>query len=92
MNNGTTPFPVLDNLPVNTQRVAYFLVDDETMIANLNKISQTTYTGRTENVSNTELETFWRIRHHDSRFTLAHAMQLVLNALPSSTKLHIHTS
>jgi hypothetical protein len=35
---------------------------------------------------------FWRIRHHDSGFLLAHALQLVLDALPASTTLRIRTS
>jgi hypothetical protein len=35
---------------------------------------------------------FWRIRHHDSGYLLAHALQLVLDALPASTTLRIHTS
>ncbi|EJC97889.1 uncharacterized protein FOMMEDRAFT_162230 [Fomitiporia mediterranea MF3/22] len=39
------------------------------------------------------LETiFWRVKHHDSGFVLAHALQLVLDALPESTKLRICTS
>lgn len=46
-----------------------------------------------DNLSERDLETiFWRVKHHDSGFVLAHALQLVLDALPASTMLRVRTS
>ncbi|EJC97885.1 uncharacterized protein FOMMEDRAFT_32123 [Fomitiporia mediterranea MF3/22] len=39
-----------------------------------------------------EVETaFWRVKNHDSGYMLHHALQLVLDSLPKSTKLRIRT-
>ena len=104
INDGSTPrtaipshvsLPALDDLPTDLPHVAYFLSDDGSqpdapvepatfMHEDLQRSSPLPYP---------DLElVFWRIRHHDSGFLLAHALQLVLHALPATTPLRIRTS
>ncbi|KAH8114376.1 hypothetical protein DFH11DRAFT_1593999 [Phellopilus nigrolimitatus] len=35
---------------------------------------------------------YWRIKHHDSGYTVCHSLQLVLDTLPESTLLRVRTS
>jgi hypothetical protein len=88
-----TPLPVLDSLPKNIPHVAYFLFEDNTRTPEEDiDLIKVTYTGGSP-LTATEFETlFWTFRHHDSGYTLAHAMQLVLDALPADTQLRIRTS
>ncbi|KAF8341922.1 hypothetical protein F5887DRAFT_363745 [Amanita rubescens] len=87
-----TPLPVLDDLPKNIPYLAFFLVENASEIPKIPEPIGVTRSGDYD-VSEMELEMyFWGIRHHNSGYTLAHAMQLVLDALPTTTKLQIRTS
>ena len=89
----TTPLPVLDDLPDNIPHLAFFLVENTSEIPKVPEPTGVTRTGGDYDVSELELEMyFWGIRHHNSGYPLAHAMQLVLDALPATTKLRIRTS
>ena len=35
---------------------------------------------------------FWRVKHHDSGYMMAHTLSLVLDSLPESTRLKIRSS
>ena len=101
INDGSAPrtllphtlLPVLDDLPKNIPHLAFFLVENPNEIPGIPERTAVTRTGGNYYVTDLELEMyFWSIRHHDSGYTLAHAMQLVLDALPSTMKLCIRTS
>ena len=88
-----TPLPVLDDLPENTPHLAFFLVENASEIPRIREPPEVTRTGGNYVPSEMELEMyFWGIRHHNSGYTLVHAMQLVLDGLPTTTKLRIRTS
>ena len=88
-----TSLPVLDNLPKNIPHLAFFLVENHSEIPKIPKLSEVIRTGGNYDVSELELEMyFWGIRHHNSGYALVHAMQLVLDALPTTKKLRIRTS
>ena len=105
INDGSTPrksvpahipLPALDNLPTYLPHVAYFLSDEDNQ--QQAPIEPKTFVHddlkrESPTIPYPDLELlFWRIRHHDSGFLLAHALQLVLDALPASTTLRIRTS
>jgi hypothetical protein len=84
---------MIDDLPKNIPHVDFFLVENTSEIPKIPELSVVTRTGGNYDLSELELEMyFWDIRHHDSGYKLAHAMQLVLDALPTTTKLRIRTS
>jgi hypothetical protein len=84
---------MIDDLPKNIPHVDFFLVENTSEIPKIPELSVVTRTGGNYDLSELELEMyFWDIRHHDSGYKLAHAMQLVLDALPSNMKLRIRTS
>ena len=86
------PLPVLDDLPDNIPHLAFFLVEIANEIPKIPEPTEVTRTGN-DDVSELELEMyFWAIRHHNSGYALVHAMQIVLDALPITTKLRIRTS
>ena len=88
-----TPLPFLDDLPKDTPYLAFFLVENASEIPKIPEPIGVTRSGGDYDVSEMELEMyFWGIRHHNSGYTLAHAMQLVLDTLPATTKLRIRTS
>ena len=88
-----TPLPVLDDLPKNIPYLAFFLVENASETPKIQDPSNVKRTSGNYDPSELELEMyFWSIRHHDSGYTLVHAMQLVLDALPTTTKLRIRTS
>ena len=88
-----TPLPVLDDLPENIPHLAFFLVENSREIPQILEPAEVTRTGGNYVPSEMELEMyFWGIRHHNSGYTLVHAKQLVLDALPTTTKLRIRTS
>ena len=101
INDGSVPrtllpdvsLPVLDDLPKNVPHLAFFLIENDSEIPKIPESTGVTRTGGNYDVSELELEMyFWAIRHHNSGYALVHAMQLVLDALPTTTKLRIRTS
>ena len=101
INDGSAPrmllpdvsLPVLDGLPKNIPHIAFYLVENPDKIPRIPESSGVKRTGGDYDVSELELEMyFWSIRHHNSGYALVHAMQLVLDALPTNTKLRIRTS
>jgi len=77
-----TPLPVLDDLPKNIPHLAFFLVENASEIPKIPEPAEVTPTGGNYVASEMELEMyFWGVRHHNSGYTLVHAMQLVLDAL-----------
>jgi hypothetical protein len=88
-----TPLPVLDALPQDIPHLAFFLVENTSEIPKIPESTGVTRTGGDYDASDLELEMyFWAIRHHNSGYALVHAMQLVLDSLPTTTKLRIRTS
>jgi hypothetical protein len=88
-----TPLPALDDLPKNIPHLAFFLVENASQIPKIPEPTDATRSGGNYDASEMELEMyFWGVRHHNSGYTLVHAMQLVLDALPTTTKLRIRTS
>jgi hypothetical protein len=69
------------------------LVENASEIPKILDPTKVKHTGGNYKPSELELEMyFWSIRHHDSGYKLVHAMQLVLDALPTTMKLRIRTS
>lgn len=88
-----TSLPVLNNLPKNIPHLAFFLVENDSEIPKIPESTGVKRTGGNYDASELELEMyFWGIRHHNSGYAMVHAMQLVLDALPTTTKLRIRTS
>ena len=88
-----TSLPVLDDLPKNVPHIAFFLMENPSETPKIPEFTEVTRTGGNYDVSELELEMyFWSIRHHNSGYAMVHTMQLVLDALPTTTKLRIRTS
>lgn len=88
-----TPLPVLDDLPKNILHLAFFLVENDCEIPQIMNPANAIPTSGNYVTSVMELEMyFWSNSHHNSGYTLVHTMQLVLNALPTTTKLCYCTS
>jgi hypothetical protein len=91
--------PELDSLPYATPVNAYFLdetSDENAPLIELQSFMHPEFTNNTSTpgpLSDAELEMiYWRCKHHDRGYTLAHAMQLVLDNLPSPAKVRMRTS
>lgn len=84
------------NIP-GPDKVAYFLGSPANQLSN--PITPETFLSPAYKASASgalsaqELEMiYWRVKHHDSGYKMAHAMQLVLDSLPESTKVQIRTA
>lgn len=95
------PLPELDNLPLSIPVNGYFLLDDgiADAVDNMPAIELASFkhpeftNNSSVKVTDAELEKiYWQCKHHDSGYTLAHAIQLVLDNLPSSVQLRVRTS
>ena len=90
------PLPILEsNVPPGPMSKAFFLITDEPRLppVTASSFKHTDFTSATS-YSDQEIETmFWHIKSLDNGYALAHAMQVVLDSLPTTVEhLRLRTS